>query len=457
MDLLSYLRPFVLRLSEPHPSIQDPSQQRQARYLSIAMLMFSIIEISACVVILLTSGFSHVVTILVGAMIVAIGCYALGRSVHYRVGIFISTLTVFLFAYGALFIFPTSQNLIVIVFPVFLISLFYSLQTSVITAIVLVISSFAIPTFVAGEWRDVHVSLVFISTIVAIFVLNMALRQNMENSLRRQAEKLRDNEVQLREALETLLENERLKVELEKERELIELKSNMMETISHEFRTPLAIIQNSRDILFRYHNRLDESQRHYRLNMIAEQVQHLNNLISRVNHSIDDSTTQMSMDLAPMNLGNMCEILVKEYQTNLGTYHRLVYTHEGELRGLFLHKLLMRYMLSNLLNNAIKYSPKGSTITLHVKRENDLLTIRVRDEGIGILDSDIPRVFEPLFRGRNVGAIGGAGLGLAIVQKGIQSHRGTVTIDTKPNHHTEFIIQIPLDEKYTSIPQTPAL
>jgi signal transduction histidine kinase len=457
MDLLSYLRPLVLRLSEPHASVQDPTQQRQARYLSIAMIMFAMIEISASVVLMLTVGFNPIVPILIGALMVAVGCYMLGRSRYFRMGIFIASMMAFLFAYGTLLFFPTSQNLVVIVFPVFLVSLFYSLQTTFITAIVLVVSSFVIPLLVDGQWQDIQISLVFISTIAAIFVLNMALRQNMENSLRRQTEKLQDNEVQLRGALETLLENERLKVELEKERELIELKGNMMETISHEFRTPLAIILNSRDILFRYHNRLTESQRQDRLNIIADQVQHLNNLISRVNHSIDDSTTQMSMDLAPINLNTMCEILVKEYQTNLGTYHHLVYTHEGELRGLFLHKLLIRYMLSNLLSNSIKYSPKGSTITLHVKRADDLLTIRVRDEGIGILPSDIPRVFEPLFRGRNVGAIGGTGLGLAIVQKGIQSHRGTVTIDSKPNHYTEFTIQLPLDETYTSIPQTPAL
>jgi two-component system sensor histidine kinase/response regulator len=88
----------------------------------------------------------------------------------------------------------------------------------------------------------------------------------------------------------------------------------------------------------------------------------------------------------------------------------------------------LRQVVSNLLANAIKFSPEGSTVTLSAQDEPDALVIEVLDEGIGIPEEDQKHLFEDFFRGSNVEDVGGTGLGLSIAKKIVDAHEGQIEI-----------------------------
>ena len=89
---------------------------------------------------------------------------------------------------------------------------------------------------------------------------------------------------------------------------------------------------------------------------------------------------------------------------------------------------LVHHILSNLVGNAVRYSPAGTAVTVHLEIGGDAFTLRVADEGIGIPESDRERIFEPFVRGSNVGQIGGTGLGLNIVKRYAELMGGSVEL-----------------------------
>ena len=106
--------------------------------------------------------------------------------------------------------------------------------------------------------------------------------------------------------------------------------------------------------------------------------------------------------------------------------------------------ILMNYILSNLLINALKYSPGGGEINLEVTTVRNNLCITVKDRGIGILPEDIPYLFEPFYRGANTANIPGSGLGLSIVFKTVEMQKGNIEVSSADGQGTIFKVMIPL-------------
>jgi signal transduction histidine kinase len=114
----------------------------------------------------------------------------------------------------------------------------------------------------------------------------------------------------------------------------------------------------------------------------------------------------------------------------------------GDLRVQADDKLL-RFILGNLLSNALKYSPDGGEVRLALHATAQALALSVADPGIGIPPEDLPRLFEPFHRGRNVGTLPGTGLGLAIVRKAVDLHGGHIEVDSTPGAGTRFVVTLP--------------
>src|SRR5439155_10103926 len=96
--------------------------------------------------------------------------------------------------------------------------------------------------------------------------------------------------------------------------------------------------------------------------------------------------------------------------------------------GVRVDESLLRYILTNLLNNAVKYSQPGGEVTLEVEPDGDQVLFKVRDEGVGIPEVDKDRLFTPFFRGKRAATIPGTGLGLVIVKRCVEQHSGTIDI-----------------------------
>jgi len=129
-----------------------------------------------------------------------------------------------------------------------------------------------------------------------------------------------------------------------------------------------------------------------------------------------------------------------------GAAHRLVLALQGDAVPASLDPRLVRQVLQNLLQNAIKYSPDGGTVELGVDRDADGVTFRVRDQGLGIAPADLPHVFETFYRAESVSGIEGTGLGLAIAGRAASLHGGTISVESTPGRGTTFLVRLPHDE-----------
>jgi signal transduction histidine kinase len=234
-----------------------------------------------------------------------------------------------------------------------------------------------------------------------------------------------------------------IRAALEKERELNELKSRFTSMVSHEFRTPLTVIGSSAGILGEYADRLSEERKQSHLSNIQTQIQHLVELLDDVLTLSRAENLELDISAAPLDLAGLCRELVAEIQQTT-RQHRIDLSISGTDARPLMDAKLMRQVVANLLSNAVKYSPSGGVVNLDLHIGDEHILIRVKDRGIGIPENDAKRLFEAFHRAENVGNISGTGLGLPIVKRAVEAHRGTIGVESRLGEGTTFTIRIPL-------------
>ncbi|NWF69954.1 MAG: PAS domain S-box protein [Chloroflexi bacterium] len=244
-------------------------------------------------------------------------------------------------------------------------------------------------------------------------------------------------------ANEALLEKEKLRVALEKERELNELKGRFVSMISHELRTPLANILSSSEMLKHYRSRLSEDEFNERLERIGAQVGHLTGLMEDMLTINRAETVGLEFHPSFGDLQLLCEDLLQEMRM-VYPNRQFLLTVQGECRRVWHDARLLRQAIANLLHNALKYSPAQTVVKLDLERRDATIVLQVRDQGIGIPPDDIPRLFQTFHRASNVGTIPGTGMGLTIVKYVIELHRGTVTLDSVIDSGSTFTLYLPV-------------
>jgi PAS domain S-box-containing protein len=247
-----------------------------------------------------------------------------------------------------------------------------------------------------------------------------------------------------KDAEKTYRAQEALRIELRKERELNILKNFFMSNVSHEFRTPLATILSSTELLERYEGRLTGEQRTERLQTIHSQVLHMTRMLDDISFVINDRISQLGFNPAEIEIDALVDRVLKDAEVMSKGTHSLIYHNRSQCQTIFADERLLQHILMNLISNAIQYSPYGSEVRCEVDVSGDWLTLTVADQGIGIPDEAHPRLFEPFYRASNVGTISGVGLGLKIVHDCVMTHRGTITYDSQIGAGTTFTVRIPL-------------
>ena len=230
---------------------------------------------------------------------------------------------------------------------------------------------------------------------------------------------------------------------LEKEKELNDLKSRFSSMVSHEFRTPLAMIQSSSDLLKFYSDRLNNERKLEHLDAIQLQVKRLTGLLDEILVISRAESVGLEFHLEQTDLQVFCNSIVQEFQVMAAT-HRVDFSITGDCVLAYIDTKLIRQALTNLLLNAVKYSSEGSTVHLMLSCTPAHALIRITDQGIGIPEEDQKDLFEIFHRARNVGAIQGTGLGLAIVKQAVEAHGGTIGVESKIGVGTTFTITLPL-------------
>ncbi|NDJ15796.1 PAS domain S-box protein [Myxacorys almedinensis] len=230
---------------------------------------------------------------------------------------------------------------------------------------------------------------------------------------------------------------------LEKERELSELKSRFVSTASHEFRTPLSTILSSADLLEFYLGNCTVEKQLEHIERIQGAALNMNNLLSDV---LVIERAEAKFEPTELDLQAFCQKLVAEMQLNDQDQHHVELQMQASADDTqaCMDTKLLRQILTNLLSNALKYSPVGSTVTLRLGCDRTSARFEVADEGIGIPPEDQGRLFEPFHRGTNVGAVSGNGLGLAIVKQSVDAHGGQVAIASHEKGGTTVCVTLPL-------------
>jgi len=228
---------------------------------------------------------------------------------------------------------------------------------------------------------------------------------------------------------------------LDRERTLNALKTRFTSLVSHEFRTPLSVILSSASMLQLYDHRMTNEKRHEHLTRIEAHVKSLDQLLDEVLSLSRSEALEQQSPRTPTDMVALINDILTEFQDTTER-HTLSLNVIGEPRLIAVHAKLLRQAIANLISNAIKYSPEGGAVSLHVQF-GKIIEISIQDEGIGIAPDDITRLYEPFFRGQNVGEIKGTGLGMVIVKQAVDAHQGTIQLRSRVNVGTTFTISIP--------------
>ncbi|MBD2068182.1 PAS domain S-box protein [Leptolyngbya sp. FACHB-671] len=230
---------------------------------------------------------------------------------------------------------------------------------------------------------------------------------------------------------------------LTKEKELNELKSRFVNTVSHEFRTPLTTILASAESLEYYSHKWSEEKKLTYLNSIQSAVHHLRELVDGVLVLGCAEAGKLEFKPTPLDLEKFCRELTEDMQLSIGKHHQLSFTVQGPRTQAYMDERLLKQIFINLLSNAIKYSPNRSQIDFRLIYEQDAVIFQVQDSGIGIPLADQEHLFESFHRATNVGNISGTGLGLSIVKRSVELHKGRISATSTVGVGTTFTVILP--------------
>jgi PAS domain S-box-containing protein len=229
-----------------------------------------------------------------------------------------------------------------------------------------------------------------------------------------------------------------------REKELSRLRSNFVSMVSHEFRTPLGIIQSSAEILQDYHDQLEAAERADHLQSIRNNTHRMAQIMEEV--LLIGSLEAGKMEFKPVALDPrvFARSLVEEVLS--ATQRRCpVELSLSEMPAeIHVDERLLRYIFTNLLTNAIKYSHVGRVVHFEVRRTKREIVSAVRDEGIGIPEADREWLFTAFHRAQNVGDRPGTGLGLVIVKRCVDLHGGKIKVESKLDEGTSVIVRLPI-------------
>ena len=232
-----------------------------------------------------------------------------------------------------------------------------------------------------------------------------------------------------------------------KEKELVALKSKFVSMASHEFRTPLSTITFATNYIKRYKTRLSFEEMEKKLDKIEEQVGHMTYLLDDVLLIGKSESGKIKLNKTDIDIQDFCKKIIEEVTHSTKGTHKILPSIAAEKREISIDEKLLRNILINLLTNAIKFSPDANKVLLDVIYAHDMLTIQVKDWGMGIDKEDHEKIFEPFHRTNSAGPIQGTGLGLSIVKKAVELQHGTVEVTSELDKGTTFKIQIPVSNE----------
>ncbi|GBE75145.1 two-component hybrid histidine kinase [Microcystis aeruginosa NIES-87] len=232
--------------------------------------------------------------------------------------------------------------------------------------------------------------------------------------------------------------------QLEKAQELNQLKTEFVSMLSHDFRNPLNKILLSAGLLEESRDRLTKDQQVSYFRMIRSAIKDMDQLLTEVLLIGRADSGRLYCQFDPVDLLDYCQKLVESFIVKPEKQSAIIFQIEGSLeRGLWDINLI-KHILTNLLGNAIKYSPQGNPVEFKIIVESEQVVFKIIDRGIGIPSKDQEHLFKPFYRGSNVDNIQGTGLGLAIVGRCVEAHKGQIHLESEEGKGTKITVILPI-------------
>jgi PAS domain S-box-containing protein len=234
--------------------------------------------------------------------------------------------------------------------------------------------------------------------------------------------------------------------DISKLREMENFRDTILSMLGHELQTPLAIIQGYTDTLSRLDAQWDAATLRQGLEAIGEESRRLSQVMNKLLLASRLSGGAVKLEKEPVNLGVLAGKVARRLR-NLTSIHRIEVEFPGDLPSVLVEPSLMEQVLTNLVENAIKYSPRGGRVTVSGTRINGKVKVTVADEGVGIPPGDMDHLFERFHRGeKGQSKIQGTGLGLYICKSIVEAHGGQMEAISRPGQGSQFSFSLPAGE-----------
>ncbi len=227
-------------------------------------------------------------------------------------------------------------------------------------------------------------------------------------------------------------------------READEIKSTFVSVVSHELKTPVALIQGYAETLLRKDARWDPRTRQESLEVILEEADRLHHLIDNLLDASRLEAGKLPLEEEPVAVDALAERVAERFRTQTDA-HQIDVKFPSDFPVVAGDPARLEQVLNNLLSNAIKYSPKGGRIRLAGRATDERIIITVTDEGVGIPFEEQPHIFESFFRGSREyqQQTSGAGLGLYLAKAIVEAHGGQIWVESDPGEGAAFSFDLP--------------
>ncbi len=274
------------------------------------------------------------------------------------------------------------------------------------------------------------------------------LNDELEGKIEHRTEELNRTVSELREEVRLRKEAETLTKEaLRKERELNELKTKFLSLVSHEFKTPLSSILTSTTLLSKYTQTEQQEKRDKHVNTIKNKVKYLDTILTDFLSVERLETGKVSYKFTTFHLSKLVNEVVYDANMLLKTGQNILYPQNIDDLLVECDEKILELILSNLLHNALKYSPEFSKIEIKVVNSGEYIVIKVIDQGIGIPKEEQKYIFNRYFRAENALLTQGTGIGLNIVKGHLENLGGSINFISEVDIGTTFSIKLPITNK----------
>ena len=240
------------------------------------------------------------------------------------------------------------------------------------------------------------------------------------------------------------------------ERRLEELKTDFIATVSHELRTPIAAVHGAAQTLAREDVVFTEDLRHRLLSVISDQSERLAHLVSDILLTSQVDSGQLVLASEQVDVADVARRAIEAGRAHAPDELSLELVAPPNLAPVSTDRDKLRQVLVNLVANAIKYSPGTGRIEVQLEQLENHLRIAVRDEGVGIPQSEQQRIFEKFYRVPNmINEVSGTGLGLYICRKLVRRMGGRIWVESSEGIGSTFFVELPLASPSAGTPKNP--